>query len=52
MYPRHVQTTTGTIAVQSGEKEGQLDVSGRLEVLYLDVIGVLQNSLWGCIAYS
>ena len=32
--------------------KGQLNVSGSLEVLYLDVIGVLQISLWGCIAYS
>jgi len=32
--------------------KGQLNVSGSLEVLYLDVIGVLQFSLWGCIAYS
>ncbi len=51
MYPRRVQTTTSTIAVQSSA-QGQLNVSGSSEVLYLDVIGVLQKSLWGCIAYS
>jgi len=40
-----LQVQTITLAIQSSGPRGQYDISGNLEVLYLDLLGLLQISL-------